>query len=66
MNAIIQTTTGDLLRAGFCDFTNDGSFDGATETERADVPYPVKVKGAEGETEMHRWNGSAWILVAQP
>ena len=32
MNGVIETTTGDLLRAGFCDFSGDGSFDPATET----------------------------------
>ena len=64
---VIETTSGDLLRAGFCDFTTDGSFcQAGTETERTDAPHPAKVKGDPDETMMHRWNGSTWIEVAQP
>ena len=63
---VIETSTGDLLKAGFCDFTADGSFDSNTQTQRTDVPFPAKVRGDSDETQMHRWNGSAWVLVAQP
>ncbi len=65
-NGVIETSTRDLLRDGFCDFENDGSFDSATESYRTDVPYPSKVRGEEDETKMHRWNGSSWIEVDQP
>lgn len=65
-NGVIETTTGDLLRCGFSDFENDGSFDGDTETYKTDTPHPGKVKGDPDETQMHRWNGSAWTEVAQP
>jgi hypothetical protein len=65
-NGVIETSTGDLLRAGFCDFQNDGSFDSATQSYRTDVPVPALARGHVGETQMHRWNGSAWVEVAQP
>ena len=65
-NGVIETATGDLLRAGYCDFTTDGSFDSGTETERTDVPHPSKVRGQEDYANMHRWNGTAWVEVAQP
>ena len=62
---VINTVSGDLLRCGFCDFENDGSFDSGTETQRTDVPFPAYTesdpKVATGE--FHRWNGSAWVLV---
>ena len=63
---VIETSSGDLLRAGYCDFENDGSFDSGSETIRSDAPEPAKVRGDSDESQMHRWNGSAWVLVAQP
>jgi len=65
-NGVIETATGDLLRAGYCIFDDDGSFDGANETERTDCPHPPKVRGDVNETQMDRWNGTAWVEVAQP
>ena len=65
-NGVIDTATGDLLRAGYCDFTNDGSFDVGAETVLLSVPFPPKVIGDPHETQMHRWDGAAWILVDQP
>lgn len=65
-HGVIETATGDLLRSGYCDFTNDGAFNGGTETERTDVPHPAKTRGDADETNMDRWNGSAWVEVAQP
>jgi len=65
-NAVIETSSGDLLRAGFADFENDGSFDSGTESYRTDCPHPGLIKGQSGESNMHRWNGSAWVEVAQP
>jgi hypothetical protein len=32
-NAVIEAATGELLRAGYCDFEKDGSFDGRAETQ---------------------------------
>ena len=29
---VVMTTTGVVLRAGFCDFATDGTFDPVTET----------------------------------
>jgi len=62
MNGVIETSTGDLLRAGFTDFTA-----GPGETLRFDVPNPPQRRGAFYEDgNMHRWTGSEWILVPQP
>lgn len=60
-NGIIETASGDLLRSSFGAVTA-----GAGETERNDVPHPSKVRGDSEEANMHRWNGSAWVEVAQP
>jgi len=64
-NGVIQTATGDLLRAGFCDFENDGAFDSGTETYRTDIPIPSKIKGDTENSVFHRWNGSAWVEISQ-
>ena len=66
MNGVIETATGDLLRAGYCDFENDGSFNPATETLRIDVPDPAKVRGNIYHATMYRLDGAAWVEVAQP
>ncbi len=59
-NGVTRTADGRLLRAGFADFENDGSFDGATETHHTDVPYPAKVEDDEDETLVTIWTGTAW------
>lgn len=63
MNGVIETVTGDLLRMGFCDFQNDGSFKAATETVRTDVPPGAIYRN--GEASFTNWNGTAWVLVAE-
>lgn len=65
-NGVIETATGDLKRAGYCDFENDGKFDAGTETYRTDVPRPSYRRGDDPSTKMTRWDGAAWILVDQP
>lgn len=66
-NGVIENATGDLLRAGDCDFNNDGSFDPATETIRTDVPVPARARGDDvPDNKMHRHTGSEWIEVDQP
>jgi len=65
LNGVIETATGDLLRAGFSDFENDGSFDGATETFVTNVPSPFYIRGNGNNGVYHRWNGSAWIEVSE-
>ena len=62
-NGVILTSNGDLLRSGFCDFENDGSFDSGTETYKTNVPLNSIVLGTEDQTQHSRWNGSNWILV---
>ena len=65
-NGVIETATGDLLRAGHnVDFENDGAFDAATETARSDVPFPSKCRGNEDDSMMHRWTGTEWTEVTQ-
>lgn len=66
MNGVIETATGDLIRAGLCDFSQDGSFDDVTEDYRNDVPVPPKVRGDKNNDKHHRWNGSSWDEVDQP
>lgn len=59
-NGIIEDATGDLLAAGFTDFTNQLA---AGQSIRTDVPIPAKVKGSHKNTSFHRWNGAAWEVV---
>jgi len=69
-NGVIDRATGDLLRSGFTDFSDDGSFQSGTETYMTRIPFPGNVKDPDIKTRlssmMHRYNGSAWIKVAQP
>lgn len=60
-NGVIETSSGDLLRAGKVDWTLDGSFDGTIETVRTDVPTPPKVRGNRNFPQYRRWNGAAWV-----
>ena len=62
----IEKATGDLVAAGYTDFKNDGSFNAATHDVRQDVPWPPFCRKQPGATQMHRWNGSAWVTVPQP
>lgn len=57
-NAVIETSTGNVLRQGYCDFSSDGSFDGASETQLSDVPSSLKVYGEENQVS--NWNGSTF------
>ena len=66
MNGVIETATGDLLRAGFCDFATDGSFNPGTETIRTDVPRPAMIRRSGAPGDHRRWDGGAWVLVPQP
>jgi len=67
MNGVIEITTGDLLRAGYgIDFLLDGVFNGLLELVRTDVPEPAYIRTPGASGNMHRWNGVAWIEVAQP
>ena len=62
---VIDKSTGALLRAGFCDFENDGSYDSLNEEAREDVPFPSKVQGDDDNSTHHRWDGTKWVEVAQ-
>ena len=61
-NGVIDKSTGDLLRMGFTDFSNDGSFDSENEEIRADVPTTA-LPLSDIRYQHHRWNGSEWELV---
>ena len=63
-NGVIETSTGDLLRAGFCNFSTDGKFNSLTETIRSDVPVPFYVRGKKHAPTFHRWNGSVWVEIS--
>ena len=52
MNFVIKTATGAVLRFGYCDFENDGSFDAATETM-------VSAELPAGDPYEMKWNGGA-------
>jgi hypothetical protein len=60
-NGVIEIATGDLLRAGFCDFSSDGTFDAEKEEYRTDVPFPAVSRGSGA---WHRWNGGSWVVVS--
>jgi len=60
---VIDTATGDLLRCGYSDFENDGSFDGANETIKTDLPNPGTIKDNENGKDFDRWDGAAWVKV---
>lgn len=62
MNGVIETTTGDLLRKGYVDFFNDGSFDASTESYRTDVPEEAAIRRPTA-SQNSRWTGSAWEVV---
>lgn len=61
MNGVIETSTGNLLRAGFSIFIASEE-----ETLRSDAPQPSFVKSDTSNNQMHNWNGSAWTLVDKP
>ena len=61
-NGVIETASGDLLRAGWGVDFNDAAFDPGTQSIRTDVPFPGHLKGG-GNANMHRWNGAAWVEV---
>ena len=62
-NAVIETSSGDLLRHGFGPVTA-----GAGETELLDAPRPRAPKIANGDVDrddFHRWNGSSFDLIGR-
>ncbi len=59
--AVIETATGDVLRMGYADFENDGTFDAGAETQ-VDADPPVAFPGKD---EVLRWNGTALVVVSR-
>jgi hypothetical protein len=61
---VIEISTGDLLRCGYCDFEHDGQLKPDTESVRYDTPNPGKIKGSPFYIKnFHRWTGTEWILI---
>ena len=60
---VINKATGDLIRCGYTDFENDGSFDSATEEIKTDCPEPGAINGNEAGDPFDRWDGSDWVKV---
>ncbi len=60
-NAIIETATGDLLRHGFSTLAA-----GAGETLLPDHLRPIEPKVRGAGPEFSRWDGSAWLVIADP
>ncbi len=60
-NAIIETSTGDLLRHGFTPVAA-----GAGETELLDHVRPLEPKVRGAGPDFSRWDGSAWLVIADP
>ncbi len=61
-NAIIETSSGDLLRHGF-----DTPFvAGAGETLLTDNIRPVEPFTRDSGPNVSRWDGSSWSVVADP
>lgn len=58
-NGVINAS-GDLLRAGFTDFTNVLE---SGQSQRFDAPFPAITKLNSDDTQYHRWNGSSWDLI---
>jgi hypothetical protein len=62
MHGVIETATGNLLRAGYVDFENDGGFNAVTEAYRTDVPEDAQIRSLQYRA-FSRWTGSAWETV---
>ncbi len=60
---VIETATGDLLRTGFCDFENDGTFDPETETIREDIPEGAIIKDHYSGLDYHQWDGENFVSI---
>lgn len=61
--AVIDTATGNLLRAGYADFENDGSFDPTTETVIVTDPILDIQLDAEGGATVTHFDGFAFSVV---
>lgn len=64
---LIELATGDLIRAGYADFTNDQDYDPTIHGHRMDVPEPGFVRdhhfGGPEDGRYHRWTGSEWTII---
>lgn len=62
MNGLIEISTGDLVKKGYCDFTIDPNFDNTIHEQRTDVPENAKVN-IDGTLPYSRYLNSAWSIV---
>ncbi len=67
MNGVVTIVTGLLLRAGYCDFTTDGSFKPDIEAQHGDVPNPFYILNdplfQPPSDFVTHWNGTGWDEV---
>lgn len=67
MNGVINIATGLLLRAGYCDFINDGSFKPEIEAQHGDVPsvfYVLNDSLVQPPSDyVTHWSGEGWDEV---
>ena len=68
-NGVVQTSTGYLLRCGYCDFTVDGSFDPMNETQYADCPVETFLLNDPFDPTsptITSWVDGAWSTLDRP
>ena len=61
-NGVIRQSDGVLLRSGFCDFENDGSFNEELETMLTGIPVDL-LAVADNGTQVHAYVDGVWSLV---
>ena len=55
---LIDTSSGDLIAAGFMTFTAKPG-----TTVVSDVPIPSYIKGMFGGDRYHKWDGNNWLVI---
>lgn len=67
LNGVVNIATGLLLKAGYCDFTTDPSFNPEIEAQHGDVPSPFYVfkdmSFYDPSINITHWNGNGWDEV---
>jgi hypothetical protein len=63
---VVVTTTGVVLRAGFCDFATDGTFDPTTETIlKQDIDYLGRaIFDPPPPDAMWVWDGDEFVRLS--
>jgi hypothetical protein len=63
MYGVIEKSTGDLIKYGDVDFSQESVFDSELHEIRSDVPQPGKVKGNLFCDKFHRLVDGEWIEI---